>query len=256
MTVIRSKDNAHLQRARAARAGRTSQEIVLEGERLIEDARAHGVELLMVLVADDRVELADRWARSGLEPRLVDAGLLRKLSALTTAPGSLALARAPRPAALEACAASPRALVLAVGGVGEPGNLGALARSAEAAGASALCLVSGGVNPWNEKALRGSMGSLLRLPVCRFADAVSAGSALARAGFRIVRARTRGGTPWQRVDWSGRVAVWVGSETGTDPDPQVPCLDATIPMAGSAESLNVTVAAALLLFAADRVRAP
>jgi tRNA G18 (ribose-2'-O)-methylase SpoU len=71
-----------------------------------------------------------------------------------------------------------------------------------------------------------------------------------------VRAATRGGASPSDFDWTGRVALWVGSETGALPEAGSHFEGVTIPMRGSVESLNVTVAASLLLFAAGRAEEP
>ena len=142
--------------------------------------------------------------------------------------------------------------LLVVDGVSDPGNLGALARAAEALGVAGIGIVRGGARPWNAKALRGSMGSLLRLPVIRFDSAEVAARTLEERGVRRVVARTRGGTPAGEFDWSGPLALWVGSETGDSSSVTEGFEGVTITMEGRAESLNVTVAAALLLDAARR----
>ena len=255
--IIRSRANPELKRLGAVRAGKLAGDlarlVVLEGERLVRDALASGLEFERVFIAEGRTELATEFEALGLSLRRVEDGLLGRISALSSSPGILALVRAPEPEAGAGLAADPDALVLVVAGVSDPGNLGAIARSAEAAGARAICVVSGGASPFNEKALRGSMGSLLRLPVHRFESARAVFEAL--GGHRHVRAATRGGDPWRRFDWSGPVALWVSSETG-EPVDGVADEDfepVTIPMAAGPESLNVTVAASLLLFAAGRV---
>jgi TrmH family RNA methyltransferase len=161
----------------------------------------------------------------------------------------LAVAAAPAERSLDALAPATAPLLAIACGVADPGNLGALARTAEAAGASALVLL-GGASPWNPKALRGSMGSLLRLPVVRLQGAELVRSALARAGWRQLRAATRGGAMFDETDWSPPLALWLASETGDLPDAALDVEAVTIPMAGPVESLNVTVAAAVLLFAA------
>lgn len=254
MAVIRSKDNAVLKRVRAAQAGKAQGELVLEGERLIEDALAAGVELLVVLVSSELEMRAKELERRGLAVQLVEPGLLQQLSSLTHSPGLLALALAPPGRRLGELALAPDALLLVVDGIADPGNLGALARSAEAAGAAALCTIAGGARAWNEKALRGSMGSLLRLPVVAFDQAFQAAAALEPLGFCHVLAATRNGIPFTSFDWSGRIALWVGSETGHKQAPPVPYARVSIPMRGGVESLNVTVAASLLLFAAGRAQ--
>ena len=148
-------------------------------------------------------------------------------------------------------------------GVQDPGNLGAIARTAEAAGAVGLVIVAGGCRPWSDKALRGSMGSLLRLPVWEVSTGIDAWRGLRGRGFRHVVAATRGGCTPGELDWSGPVALWVPSETGGLPADVETArasepgddLAVTIPMAGAVESLNVSVATGVLLFAAGRTGA-
>ena len=250
--TIRSSSNPLVQRVRAALAGREKEALVLEGDRLIDDALSAGIEFELAFVSEKRAERAEELARRGIEVHAIDQDLLERLSALVTSQGTLALARAPRDRALSATHFTSDALLLVVAGVSDPGNLGGLARSAEAAGAEAIVFVAGGASPWNPKALRGSMGSLLRLPVISFADAAAAKDELAEHGFRHVRAATRGGRRPAEFDWAGRIALWIGSETGALPPDCEAFERVTIPMKGSVESLNVTVAASLLLFAAGR----
>jgi tRNA G18 (ribose-2'-O)-methylase SpoU len=100
------------------------------------------------------------------------------------------------------------------------------------------------------------MGSLLRLPVIEVEHGEEAARELAQRGFRNICARTRGGESYRQLDWSGRVALWFTGETGELP----PALEraarrfagVTIPLHNGVESLNVTAAAAVLLFAAAR----
>jgi 23S rRNA (guanosine2251-2'-O)-methyltransferase len=73
-------------------------------------------------------------------------------------------------------------------------------------------------------------------------------------GIRQITAATRGGRDLRRLDWSGPLALWIGSETGRLPAVCERFEGVSIPMAGSVESLNVTVAASLLLFAAGRTQ--
>jgi TrmH family RNA methyltransferase len=254
-SVIRSASNPAFRRARAVSAGKAKDALLLEGERLIEDALRGGLELELVLVASNLPDLARRWTAAGLPVRTADDGLVQRASTLATSPGSLALARRAQPLGLDAllarCPATP--LLLVVAGVADPGNLGALARSAEAAGCAGLVVVAGGASPWNAKALRGSMGSLLRLAVAEEPDAAATARALTGAGFRQLAAATRGGARPETVDWAGPTALWIGGERGDEP--LAPGLaPVTLPMAGAVESLNVTVAASVLLFAAAAAR--
>lgn len=233
-------------------AGRVRELIALEGDRLVDDALAARLGFDVVLVSEEREKRALELEQQRLPVRRVAARLLERVSELSTSPGILALCARPERRVVEDVAPRADALALVVAGIADPGNLGALARSAEAAGCTFLALVAGGCSPWNGKALRGSMGSLLRLPVLCFGSAHEAIDALALHRFRLVCAATRGGTPLARFDWRGRVALWVGGESGSLPGPAESFERVTIPMSGRVESLNVTVAASLLLFAADR----
>ncbi len=245
-----------LKRARAAAAGREPGLLVLEGDRLVDEARRAGFVLEAVLVAEERGERLAELARAGLEVRAVQASVLAGASALESSPGCLALAREPAARTVTELALPADALLVVAAGIQDPGNLGALARTAEAAGAAALVVTRGGCRPWNAKALRGSMGSLLRLPLAELAPTRAAVTELAALGFRQVCARTRGGRRFDRFDWSGRVALWLTAETGGFPGELAAAADGfegvSIPMAGAAESLNVGAAAAVLLFAAGR----
>ena len=256
--VLRSASNPAIARVRAALRGRAEGLCVLEGDRLVDEALGLGLVPELLLVAADRTERLAALEAAGARPRAVDPELLDRVGSLKHGPGVLALVPepAPRPmgdlTALVDAVPGP-ALVLVVAGVADPVNLGALARSAEAAGAACLVWVTGGVSPWNPRALRGSMGSLLRLPVLTAADAAEAASGLAEAALAVVHPATRGGVDPRAHDWSPPTALWVGPEVGEAGNLPADAVPLTIPMAGGVESLNVTVAASLLLFAAGRV---
>lgn len=256
--VIRSAQNAKVKRVRAALAGKAEGVVVLEGARLVRDAVASGLGLELALVAEGGAEAFDlerelaRPEVAGPEGvALVDAELLARVSGLKSGADVVALARAPELADVAALVVGGDDLVLVVDGVQDPANLGALVRSAEAAGAAAVVHVRGGASPLHPRVLRGSMGSALRVPAFMAEDRASAGAALSALGMRVVRPDTRGGTDWREVDWSGPVALWIGGEVAPA---DVAGEGVSIPMGGRVESLNVTVAAALLLFAAGRVR--
>lgn len=248
--VIRSRTNALLRRVGALAAGKARDAVLLEGDRLVDDALRAGWCPEVVLVTESRGERAEELARSGVPVRLVEDGLLDRVSALETSPGILALVARPEVAGVDALSPASAPRVLVVAGLADPGNLGALARSAEAAGFAALVVARGGARPFGAKALRGSMGSLLRLPVHEGGEAGEIAAALAGAGYRQVAAATRGGEDWRSFDWSRPLALWVGGETGLDPEVMTGFEGVTIPMRGEVESLNVTVATSLLLFAA------
>jgi len=262
LQTIRSTRNPLVQRVRALRRGqkrvKESGWLLLEGDRLVDEALRAGLLPEFVLVGARREARARELAARGIEVHLLEDSIFADLSALESAPGCLALVREPERRGAEALSRLASALVVVAAGVQDPGNLGALARATEAAGGEALAVTGGGCRPWNEKALRGSMGSLLRLSVLEFEAPGAAIRALEGAGFRSVFARTRGGEDPECFDWSGRVALWVASEAGRMPEEVERLAEraqgVTIPLEGGVESLNVTAAAAVLLFTARRAR--
>ena len=254
LEVIRSRANPALKRVAAASAGKERGAIVLEGERLVGDAARAGLSFELLLVSEEHAELADSFGADRACIRVVASPLLERVSALDTAPGVLALCRAPDEARIEELELGPRSLLLVVAGIADPGNLGALVRSAEALGVAAAIVLAGGASPWNTKALRGSMGSLLRLPVVCGLDAEAAARALERRGVRQVLAATRGGQDPDGFDWTAPAALWITSETGAVPPACADFERVTVPVRGAVESLNVAVAASLILSSAGRAR--
>ncbi|MDR1990028.1 MAG: RNA methyltransferase [Acidobacteriaceae bacterium] len=165
------------------------------------------------------------------------------------------LALAERPAADEtALAHTTDGFVLVACDVQDPGNLGAIARVADAAGAMALLVTGQSADPFGWKALRGSMGSLLRLLTMRIATTEDAVAMLRRAGFRIAATSPREGRSLFAANLRGRLAILVGGEGSGLPPALVASADErlTIPMADGVESLNVAVAAALFAYEAHR----
>jgi TrmH family RNA methyltransferase len=259
--TITSSSNSNVKRVRHVAAGKEPGVLLLEGERLVRDALRADLYFELLLVADDRIDFARGLEAESYRPTIIDAALLGRIGKLKSSDGVLGLATAPVCPSVDdeeqglgaLLATTPDALLLVVCGVSDPVNMGALARSAEAAGAAAMILVQGaGVSPWNPRALRGSMGSMLRLPIFVAESAEAAVASLTSESVRIVRGATRDGASFRDFDFSGAIALWVGGEIGDVSGVEATFEGVTIPMAGAAESLNVTVASSLLLFAAGR----
>ena len=152
--------------------------------------------------------------------------------------------------------ASSEALVVIAVDVQDPGNVGAIARVTEAAGATGLVMAGASADPFSWKALRGSMGSALRLPIAAGQNAEQAIANARSKGCRIVATVPRGGTDVSAAKLTGPLAVLIGGE-GQGLSPAV-VADAdervTIPMKPPVESLNTAVTAALILYEARRQR--
>jgi TrmH family RNA methyltransferase len=131
--------------------------------------------------------------------------------------------------------------------IADPGNAGTIIRSAEAAGADAVVLTPGSVDPYNPKVVRATAGSLFRIPVVEATlESLSA--------FRRLGTSSHRGDVYTDPVYHGRVAVVVGNEAhGLDDDAAIDQW-ITIPHAGPAESLNVAMAATVLAFEVARQR--
>ena len=239
---------------RDASARRSGRAFVLEGPRVVSDALDRGVALSGVYLGPGArrsfAPLVARLDAASVPLRDLKEGVLEKIG--TTQTPQPVLAVAPLPAMVE-LDALPAGLVVVCVGVADPGNLGTIVRSAEAAGAAAV-VVSEGVDPWNPKVVRGSAGAVLGVPIAAVESAVAALGSLRARGWRAVGADGSAALDYAEADLGGSVALVLGSEAHGLPDDVTAALDAIvrIPMAGAIESLNVAVAASVLMFEAAR----
>ena len=140
--------------------------------------------------------------------------------------------------------------------VRDPGNAGTLVRSAEAAGAQGVVFCRGSVDVTNPKTVRASAGALFHVPVVEGGDPQEVLGVLGDRGLVRIGAAARGGEQPDRVDFTRPVALVLGNEAWGLPEPVMAALDGvvTIPMPGRAESLNLGMAASILLYEACRQR--
>jgi TrmH family RNA methyltransferase len=255
---ITSTKNPAVQQFRDAAEGRIPGLLLAEGVRLVRDALAAGLRIHTAAVSP---RCTDPDLMRELEARamtFLDCSVpaLARMSALETPPGVAVLVE--RPAATEAdLLRGPGApLVIVAAGVGDPGNLGSIVRAAEGAGATGCITLQGGADPFRDKAVRGSMGSIFRLPVLPGHDAVAALALARRHGLRIVVADGGGETGYTAADLRGPTLLVVGAEAAGVPAGLLAAADARvrIPLQAPVESLNVAVAAGVLLFEARRQR--
>ena len=259
--LIRSRGNPLVKRLRALKQQGAGEVLLVEGPRLLAEAMAAGVTLVEAAASPRLLRRpGGRDLLSALEARcpvrLLDDDLLDSLAEVEASQGLLALAR--RPVFDEARLLAGRPLVLVAVGVQDPGNVGALLRTAEAAGATGAYLTGGSADPFAWKALRGSMGSAFRLPHFRVRATGAVVERLRAAGLRLVGTGASAALAYDQADLRGPLALFLGSEGSGLPDEVQRALDArvTVPMAPDVESLNVAVAAGVLLFEAARQRRP
>lgn len=254
--LIRSPDNHLLRQVRqlAQRKYRREQgAFLLEGERLVGDALASGVEPRTLLVRDDFApqspELAAALDASSERIRLIERTVFDRALDVVSPQGIAAIVPLPD----ERAAIGPFRYGLMLDGISDPGNAGTLLRSAAAAGVELVIAGTGTADLWSPKVVRAAMGAHFRLRL------VGAGTGIAHyAGAIAVRAvaEADADAEYTDVDLSGPLLMIVGSEAHGPSDGGRALANTTvrIPMSAGVESLNAAVAGSVILFEAARQR--
>jgi RNA methyltransferase, TrmH family len=254
--MITSSKNEKVKYARRLQMERRfrwrEQAFVVEGTRWLDEliSRQHPIQI--VFCTEEWVNASANHAtilqQLSAPVQFLSGSLMGELSDTETPPGVLAVA-AMQPHPLPP---SPD-LLLILDGVGNPGNLGTLLRTAAAAGVSGVILAPGCVDAYNPKVLRGSMGAHLRLPIHSLAWAEMRP---VLAGLVVWLADVGTGTAYTAVNWRTPSALIIGSEghgAGAEAV-EVAHGRCTIPMHAATESLNAAIAAGVILFEAARQR--
>lgn len=232
---------------------------VLDGERLIADALGAGIELVEVFHDEEATReasmrrLLSEAQADGVAVTPVVAGVLQRIVDPVSPRPIAAVAVMPPEAELAAAASGGDVLVL--DGVGDPGNLGTLIRTAEAAGCAMVCVCGAATDPFSPKAVRASAGSILRVPVSMSASPEECLAQLHAAGFTVIGTKADAPSFADQV-WPEHVALVLGSESHGVSESAGSAVDdwVSIPMAPQVESLNVAVAGSVLVFALAQSR--
>ncbi len=253
--MIASAQNPKIKLVRAlagrSRERREAHAFLAEGVRLVEEATNAGWPFRFALYSEDLSErgreLAKALVSKGVEIEQVDSSLLRSLSDTETPQGILAVL-----GEHELPIADPLDFILIADSVRDPGNLGTLLRSADAAGVQAVFLPPESVDPFSPKVVRAGMGAHFRLPIrlmswTEIRDYTK--------GLKVYLADMHGASCWE-VDFRLPLALIIGGEATGATEPARALADrlVSIPMLGQAESLNAAVAGSVLMFEVLRQR--
>ncbi len=252
---ITSAANPRLKRAKSLhqrRNRRKHQQILLEGERLIADSLSAGTPPALFFFTP---EAEARYPQLLAQVAQTDAQLLRlpehlfaQISDTVTPQGVLAVTPIP------VIPPGDRGLALILDGVRDPGNLGAILRTAAAADVDQVIVLPGVTDPWSPKALRAGMGAHFRIAIRLASSPTDAKAWL--DGYAIYFADAHAAHRYTQVDWTPPSALILGGETERariiDLWPDVQPI--AIPMAREIESLNVAVAGGVILYEAVRQR--
>ena len=255
--MITSRHNSRVKQARKLAHARSRDQhhaFLGEGVRLIEDAlRAHVLPHTVFFCAETLSARGERLlselAKRSVELLACSESVFRSLSETVTPQGVAAilpLATLPMPARI--------ASLLVLDQVRDPGNAGALLRSAEAAGVDCVLCSPQTVDPYNPKVVRAAMGAHFRLPIRRVQDWDEACALIDTIG-QCFLADASGAVAYNVVDWSRPSVLIIGGEAeGASAHARRVSQAIKIPMEGAVESLNAAVAGSVILFEAARQR--
>ena len=230
---------------------------VLEGPDLIEAALIAGIEFEGVYVANDATSkfqlLVSRLENSGVRVFSLEPGVIEKIADATTPQPIVASVRMPITTLGDI---KPAGTVIVLHEVRDPGNVGTIVRSADASGATAAIFTGPRWDPFNPQNLQERAGSNLHLPVIVCESLEEALAWFHRDGGVSYATVVRGGENLDEVSLTPNHLFVLGNEAEglSDSDSALATYGVTIPMSGKAESINVSIAAALTLFAGHRAR--
>ncbi len=260
---ITSRDNSLLRRARAVRDGKESDSIFVEGLRLAEEALRSGLAIEAAIYSEElaKKDRAGRLIRdlekSAVKFASVSEKLLQSISYTKTPQGIVVLASPPALDQKGFEARQPGApLLVILHRLNNPVNVGAIVRTAEAAGGTGVIATVGTADPFSPKSLRGAMGSAFRLPIWAGLDYRQAIDWCHRMRIQTVCADVHSNKDFTENDWRLSTAIIMGPESEGLSREEIALSGKAvkIPMKGRTESLNVAVAAGILLYEAARQR--
>ena len=260
---ITSRDNSLLRHVRSVRDGKVDELIYVEGLRLSEEALRSGLVIDAVIYSDQiaRKENAAKFieAVSAVAHRTasVSETLLESISYTKTPQGIVVLAHRPPSSVQELIeVADGRSLLVILHQINNPVNVGAILRTAEAAGVAGVITTKHTSDPFSPKSLRGAMGSAFRLPIWRNAEYPDVIDWCHNRSIHTICTDASAETPYTAIDWTVSVALILGPESTGLRDSELAAAQQiiAIPMHGEVESLNVSVAAGIVLFEAARQR--
>lgn len=261
--LITSRDNSLLRQVRAVRDGKVDDQIFVEGLRLAEEALRSGLRIEAVIVSDELARkekasgLIDELERTSVRTALVSEKLLESISYTRTPQGIVLLASRPQSTEVSFSAKQEGpALVVVMHRINNPVNVGAIIRTAEAAGATGTIATKESSDPFSPKSLRGAMGSAFRLPIWFGPTYDEAIAWCSQRNIQTICADVQGSTGYDQVDWKRPTALILGPESSGLSRAEIEAANDSvrIPMQVPAESLNVAVASGILLYEAARQR--
>jgi len=254
MDIITSIQNKRIKHAKSlqtkARLRRSEMKLVLEGNRLINDAlqRHANPDYALYTPENADYDIISKLQEKKCELIAVSDEVLKHVSDTQQAQGIIGIFFIPMPPLPK----NPQRILI-MDSIREPGNMGTILRTAGAAGVDLVILSQGSVDPYNPKVMRAGMGAHFRVPIVEAQWGEIQGFC---DGITVYSATADGDTRYSDVDWKQAWAFIVGNEAhGISKNArQLSQAEISIPMASETESLNAAIASAVILFEAQRQR--
>jgi TrmH family RNA methyltransferase len=230
------------------RARRKEQRFVVEGPHLVEEAG----DLIDFVIYSEELPIVAKLRGKGIDCYKISRKQFAEISEVETPQGILAVVREQQFGLRDVLGG----LIVFCIGVQDPGNLGTIIRTADAVAASGVVLSRGTVDLYNSKVIRSTMGSLFHLPIVHVDDVPETIEYLKSRKTRVVATDIEAEKNYFAVDYKGSTSVLIGNEGAGLPEEIINLSDEVvkIPMPGKAESLNVGVSTAVVLYEALRQR--
>lgn len=229
------------------RKGReTEGRILVEGEVMLREAVKCGLTIRDLLVEEAHAGLAEEFAAAGARTFVVPRGLLESVCETKTPQGICASFDLPSPLPL----ADAPARVVALDGTQDPGNVGTIWRTADAAGFQGLLFGAGCADPLSPKVQRAAMGSGFRVPFMVSDDLPAALMDLRDRGWSVIASDLAGADFYRRPDPGAKYVLVIGNEARgiSEAVRDAATMLVKLPMRGGAESLNAAVAAGIMMY--------
>jgi len=277
MEIISSKDNKRIKYIRSllekGNIRKKNHQFVVEGIKLVDEALEYGKVLEVVcaeslynelisgdlsgnrLLAENDKTITS-YVKKGSSLLVVSDTVFKSMSETKTPQGILAVAEMPDYRLLDkgfleqAYTKNGKIKLLVLEDTADPGNLGTIMRTAEAAGVTGVIMGKGTVDIFNPKVVRSTMGSIFRLPFTYAEDLKETIKELKKSGISFYATHLKGEKSYKDIKYSDRSAIIVGNEARGLSDEVADLADTyvLIPMQGKVESLNAAVAAALMMY--------
>ncbi|SET49770.1 RNA methyltransferase, TrmH family [Natronincola peptidivorans] len=257
--IITSQQNKlvkHVKGLHTKKNRRMYNQCIVEGIRIIEECLKHHIPIAFVLYTE---ELRNVQGGSDLLEKLkrnnklyeISKDLYRKLSDTENPQGIMAIVDI-KNTSLQELSIKDEDFYIILNEIQDPGNMGTIIRTAEAAGVDAVILTKGCVDPYNTKTVRATMGALFHMPIIQLEGSQEWIYYLKKKGVKLIASNLNTDNTYLDIDYQGKIAIIIGNEANGIDQSLLSKVDMSIkiPILGKVESLNASVASAILIYKA------